>query len=154
MSMRMTGKWPHPLPMPQFDVACADGRFVDLDDLRGRVLRIVAESEEEAAAPASPAGTELTTIMLARTRNAGSDATTCTATEPETWIAFAILSGVPSEALVGEQVLVDQNGWLRVAWRPGDAEDWTDPDVVAARIRAIVAHPLAIDSSAMHAHHH
>jgi putative copper export protein/mono/diheme cytochrome c family protein len=154
MSMRMTGKWQHPLPMPQFDVACADGPSVDLDDLRGRVLRIVAESEEDVAAPGSPAGTELTTIMLARKRNVGKDPTTCRATEPETWTAFAILSGVPSEALAGEQVLVDQNGWLRAAWRPGNAEDWTDPNVVAARIRDIVTHPLAIDSSAMRAHHH
>jgi putative copper export protein len=154
MSMRKIGRWPHPLPMPQFDVACADGRTIDLDDLRGRVLRLAAGSGEEAAAPASPPGTELTTIMLARRGSVGPDPTTCTATEPETWAAFAILSGVPSEALVGEQVLVDQNGWLRAAWRPGQAEDWTDPNVIAAKVRDIVVHPLAIDSSAMHVHHH
>jgi putative copper export protein/mono/diheme cytochrome c family protein len=154
MSMRKIGRWPHPLPMPQFDVACADGRAIDLDDLRGRVLRLAAGSGEEAAAPASPTGTELTTIMLARRGSVGPDPTTCTATEPETWTAFAILSGVPSEALVGEQVLVDQNGWLRAAWRPGNAEDWTDPNVIAAKIRDIVVHPLAIDLSVVHVHHH
>ena len=26
-SMRTAGKWPHPLPMPQFDVACGDGHI-------------------------------------------------------------------------------------------------------------------------------
>lgn len=41
-SMRRTGQWVHPIPLPQFDATCADARMVDLDDLRGRVLRIVA----------------------------------------------------------------------------------------------------------------
>ena len=46
-SMRTTGKWAHPLPIPQFDIKCADGRTLDLDDLRGRVLRIIAMSDDE-----------------------------------------------------------------------------------------------------------
>jgi hypothetical protein len=53
-SMRTTGRWSHPLPMPQFDVACADGRTIDLGDLRGRVLRIVALSGDEATLPSPP----------------------------------------------------------------------------------------------------
>ena len=55
-SMRKTGKWSHPLPIPQFDIACADGRTLDLDDLRGRVLRIIAVSDDEKSAPVPPAG--------------------------------------------------------------------------------------------------
>jgi putative copper export protein/mono/diheme cytochrome c family protein len=151
MSMRKTGKWPHPLPMPQFDVACADGRSVDLDDLRGRVLRIVAESGEEAVIPAP---SDLTTIMLARDRTAGSDSATCTATEPETWTAFAILSGVPNELLAGQQVLVDRNAWLRAAWRPGEPGDWTNPQALAAVVADISAHPIAADAGAAHVHQH
>ena len=50
-SMRTTGKWAHPLPIPQFDIACANGRTLDLDDLRGRVLRIVAVSGDESTVP-------------------------------------------------------------------------------------------------------
>jgi putative copper export protein/mono/diheme cytochrome c family protein len=151
MSMRKTGKWPHPLPMPQFDVVCADGRSVDLDDLRGRVLRIVAESGEAAVVPAEP---DLTTIMLAKERTAGSDSATCTATEPETWTAFAILSGVPSELLAGQQVLVDRNAWLRAAWRPGEPGDWTNPQALAAVVADISAHPIAADAGGGHVHHH
>jgi putative copper export protein/mono/diheme cytochrome c family protein len=151
MSMRKTGIWPHPLPMPQFDVACADGRSVDLDDLRGRVLRIVAESGEETVASAE---TRLTTIMLARERTAGSDPATCTATEPETWTAFAILSGVPSELLAGQQVLVDRSAWLRAAWRPGEPGDWTNPQALAAVVADISAHPIAADAGGGHVHHH
>ena len=151
MSMRKTGRWPHPLPMPQFDVSCADGRSVDLDDLRGRVLRILAESGEETVVSAE---TQLTTIMLARERTAGSDPATCTATEPETWTAFAILSGVPSELLAGQQVLVDRNAWLRLAWRPGEPGDWTNPQALAAVVADISAHPIAADAAGGHVHHH
>ena len=126
-SMRRTGKWSHPLPIPQFDVACADGRALDLDDLRGRMLRIVAVSGDEAAGRAPPAQTDITTVVLARMGTAASDLTNCVASEPETWTAFSILSGVPSQALAGEQVLVDQNAWLRAAWRPGEPGNWTNP---------------------------
>ena len=43
-SMRTTGRWSQPIPMPQFDAVCADGSAIDLDDLRGRVVHIVAAS--------------------------------------------------------------------------------------------------------------
>jgi hypothetical protein len=76
------------------------------------------------------------------------------ATEPETWITFAILSGVPSEALAGEQVLVDRNAWLRAAWRPGEPGDWTDPRALAAIVTDIAAHPIAADVAGGHAHRH
>jgi putative copper export protein/mono/diheme cytochrome c family protein len=46
-SMRTLGKWLHPLAVPQFDAVCPDGRNIDLDDLRGRVLRITAISSED-----------------------------------------------------------------------------------------------------------
>jgi hypothetical protein len=64
--MRTTGKWAHPLPIPQFGIACADGRNLDLDDLRGHVLRIVAMSDDEAPPPEVPAGVDITTVTLAR----------------------------------------------------------------------------------------
>jgi hypothetical protein len=65
------------------------------------------------------------------------------AIEPETWLAFAILSGLPSDALTGEQVLVDQNGWLRARWQPGAAGDWTNPQALSAVVRDIATHPIA-----------
>ena len=150
--MRKTSKWSHPLPMPQFDVACAEGRILDLDDLHGRVLRIVAVSDDEASVPSSPAG--ITTINLARKRTAILDPATCVASEPETWTAFSILSGVPSQALAGQQVLVDQSAWLRAAWRPGEPGDWTDRQELAAVVADIAAHPIAADAAGGHVHHH
>ena len=151
-SMRKTGKWSHPLPIPQFDIACADGRTLDLDDLRGRVLRIIAVSDDEKSAPVLPAG--VTTVNLARKQTAKLDPATCVASEPEAWTAFAILSGVPSEALAGEQLLIDQNAWLRTAWRPGEPGDWMNPQALAAIIRDIAAHPIAADAAGGHVHHH
>ena len=46
-ALRRTGSWPQPLPMPQFDAQCANGQIIDLDDLRGRALRIIAVSDDE-----------------------------------------------------------------------------------------------------------
>jgi putative copper export protein/mono/diheme cytochrome c family protein len=151
-SMRTTGKWPHPLPIPQFDIACADGRTLDLDDLRGHVLRIIAVSEDEASASAPPEG--IITVNIARRQTTQLDPGTCVASEPETWTAFAILSGVPSEALAGEQVLVDQNAWLRAAWRPGEPGNWTNQEALAAVLRDIAAHPIAADTGSGHVHRH
>jgi putative copper export protein/mono/diheme cytochrome c family protein len=153
-SMRRTGKWSHPLPIPQFDVACADGRALDLDDLRGRVLRIVAISGDAAAGGAPPAATDITTVAIGRMGTAVTDLTNCVASEPETWTAFSILSGVPSQTLAGEQVLVDQNAWLRAAWRPGEPGNWTNPQALAAVVADITAHPIAADAVGGHVHHH
>ena len=154
VSMRTTGKWSHPLPMPQFDVACAGGRTMDLDDLRGRMARIVAEQQDDAAAPVSSAGTGIVTIILARQRPLDPDPTACVALEHETWTAFAILSGVPDDTLAGEQLLIDQNAWLRAAWRPGEPGDWTNPQSLAAVIADLAAHPIAADAGGGHLHRH
>jgi hypothetical protein len=67
--------------------------------------------------------------------------------------AFAILLGLATKALAGTQMLADQNGWLRVRWRPGEPNDWNDPDVLAAIVRDIVHHPIAGAAGGEHAHH-
>jgi mono/diheme cytochrome c family protein len=148
-NMRTTKRWSHPVPAPQFDVACGDGRTIDLDDLRGRMLWIIAVSSDEAAVPAlPPVGIDMTTIVLARQRIAPSDPANCVASEPETWTSFAILLGVSNDALAGAQVLVDQNAWLRAAWRRDD------PQSVAAMIRDIASHPLVAETAGGHLHRH
>jgi hypothetical protein len=85
---------------------------------------------------------------------AATDPAACVTSEPETWTAFAILSGVPDDALAGEQVLVDQNHWLRARWRPGDPGDWNDPQAFASVVADLAAHPIAADAGGGHAHHH
>jgi hypothetical protein len=153
-SLRTTGVWQHPVPVPQFDATCGDGRTVDLDDLRGRVLRIVAVADAKALAALPPGGRGVTTVILARTPLVVVDSAMCVANEPETWTAFAILSGVPDDGLAGVQMLVDLNGWLRAAWRPDGPEDWMNREVLAAVVAGIVARPIAADAVGGHMHHH
>jgi putative copper export protein/mono/diheme cytochrome c family protein len=152
-SMRTTGVWQHPVPVPQFDATCADGHAVDLDDLRGRLLRIVAVPGDEATSPVPPAGGGVMTLLLSRQHMVATDPADCVASEPQTWTAFAILSGVPDDALAGEQMLVDRNLWLRARWRLGDPGDWTNPQALAAVVADIAAHPVAAVATG-HVHPH
>ncbi len=148
-AFRRTGQWPQPVAMPQFDVQCANDRTVDLVDLRGRPLHIIAMSGDEQS-PVSR-DSDATTILVTRSVAMRPAAGACIAGEPQLWTALAIILGVAPDALAGIQVLVDGDGWLRAAWRPGDPDGWTDPDALAAKIRDFTAHPIAPGSVA---HHH
>jgi putative copper export protein/mono/diheme cytochrome c family protein len=153
-SMRRYGKWLHPLPVPQFDAECADGRTIDLDDLHGRVLHIIAVSAEEQAEPPSLLNADATTIVVTRHPGAPSNGSACIASEPDTWTALAILLGISPDAVSGSQILVDQSAWLRAAWRPGDPGDWSNPQSLMAVIRDITAHPIIGDAPGAHSHRH
>lgn len=150
-SMRTTGQWSRPLPVPQFDVRCSDRNTLDLDDLRGRVLRIIAAGGDEQSLPLPTA--DATTIFVVHTAMARPSNGACVTSEPETWTAFAILLGQSPDTLAGWQILVDTNSWLRAAWHPGQPGDWNDPKILADRIRDVVDHPLAISPS-VHVHIH
>jgi putative copper export protein/mono/diheme cytochrome c family protein len=153
-SMRRTGTWVHPLPVPLFDVACADGRTIDLDDLRGRVLHIIAVPGDEQAEPPSVANVNAKTIFVEPRPTVPPEQSACIASEPETWTAFAILLGHAPDASVRWQILVDQNAWLRGAWQPGDPGDWTDQQSLNAAIRDITAHPITRLDAVGHVHRH
>lgn len=153
-SMRTTGRWSQPIQMPQFDAICADGSAINLDDLRNRVVHIVAVSDSFLPPPPGPAGVDVATIVLARDRKVKPAGAACVTVEQATWDAFAVLLGEAPDALAGTQALADQNGWLRVRWRPGDPGDWNNPQVLAAVIRDIASHPLAVAAGGGHAHHH
>jgi putative copper export protein/mono/diheme cytochrome c family protein len=152
-SMRRLAQWAHPLPVPQFDAECSGGRMINMDDLRGRVLRIIAAAGEEQAEPVSPGGADIATIVVMRERAARSGGS-CLASEPEAWEALAILLGLSPNDLTGAQFLVDQNAWLRAAWRPGDPTDWANPQRLTGLIRDIAAHPIATDTTDGHVHRH
>ena len=145
-AVRRLGAWAHPLPVPQFDARCAGGGIVDLDDLAGRALRIVASSADEDVAPAAEAGAA--TIVLARTPGAMAESGACVTLEPASWTAFAILAGVAPEALAGSEFLADNNHWLRVLRRPGDTRALSD------QLRDIAAHPLPQDAGGTRGHRH
>jgi putative copper export protein/mono/diheme cytochrome c family protein len=152
-SMLATGRWGSPPPLPQFDAICANGSAINLDDLHGRVLHIVADPETSPRSSAISSGPDVTTIVLSRDRKAKPIGSACVTVEPAAWDAFAILAGVAPKALAETHMLADQNGWLRARWRPGDPSDWNDPGVLAAAIGDIASHPLAIAAGGQHEHH-
>jgi putative copper export protein/mono/diheme cytochrome c family protein len=151
LAMRQTGNWPQPIAVPQFDARCASGRVVDLDDLRGRAIRLVALADDREAEPAAP-DVDATTIVVARGAGPEPSDDTCVAVEPQTWTAMAIILGVPPDGLAGAQVLADPNGWLRAAWLPGTNGQLDDPRALRARVRDIMEHPLVITAPAGHHH--
>jgi putative copper export protein/mono/diheme cytochrome c family protein len=154
-SVRDTGRWNHPIQLPQFDALCADGSAIDRDDLRGRVVHIVAAAAGMPALVATSAGLNVVTIVLSPPGHpVKPTGGACVAVEPVTWDAFAILLGLPPDALAGTQVLADQNGWLRDRWRPGDPGGWYDSAQLAAAMRDVADHPLAVSIGGGHAHHH
>jgi phenylpyruvate tautomerase PptA (4-oxalocrotonate tautomerase family) len=50
LSVRTTGRWTTPTPLPQFDAICADGSTINLDDLHGSRVAHHCERREFAAA--------------------------------------------------------------------------------------------------------
>lgn len=149
-SMRLTGRWSHPLQVPQFDAVCPSERTLSFDDLRGRFLRIEADlgGEREDV----PSQVDATTVFLVRNRAGRPANGACVAAEPEAWSAFAIILGQTPDTLAGWQILVDKGSWLRAAWHPGDPGDWNDPQVLEGIIRDISAHPLTITPPSGHVH--
>lgn len=153
-SMRTTGRWSHPLPVPQFDMRCSDDRTFDLDDIRGKVLRIIIPAGDDEQAAPLPSADAMTIFVVGGKHSPTPTGTTCVASEPETWTAFAILLGQNPDLLGGWQMLVDRNAWLRAAWHPGEPDDWNNPQILIARIHDITEHPLAVSPSGGHVHIH
>lgn len=161
--VRTAGLGAHPLRIPRFTAACADGRSVDSDDLRGRVLRIVVASDREPGRTTPEPGPHAATIILpadaapadvgVEPAAAWPDGEPCTA-QPEARAAFAILLGTSSAKLAGSQLLIDANGWLRARWRPGEPGGWATDALLQTRVQAMAAHPLPADPETGHAHHH
>jgi len=152
-SMRTSGQWNHPIELPRFDAICADGTTIDRDDLRHKVVHIIA-ADRTVTPPPQPAGIPMASIVLARDRSVKPAGAACVTLGAAAWDAFALLAGEKPEALAGTEVLVDPNGWLRRRWRPGDPGGWGQPAALDAAIRRIAAHPLAVAVGGGHGHHH
>lgn len=156
MTRRKGGSSEELVTVPQFDAICPDGTTVNLDDLRGHIIRIVAMPDEAPPPPALPSveGVDTRTILLARHPPMRPLTSACTTVEPEAWTAFAILLGITADKLSGTEILADKDLWLRAVSTPGNAGTWNDPRSVTETIRDILAHPISRSSGAGHAHHH
>jgi mono/diheme cytochrome c family protein len=154
LTMAATGQWRPPMLAPDFSATCTGGRMVTVADLRGRVVLILASMGDKAISVPPQLPTPLTITQLTRDAQARPMATACVATDPSVWTAYAIVSGVDPNSLDGTQFLVDPQGWLRARWRPGDADDWTDPRVLQVEIEKILANRIATGAGGGHTHHH
>ncbi len=148
LALQGSGAWPQPTPLPGFSVACPGQASLSTDDLRGRVLYVVAE--QPGAAPPKPAGAGVFPIVLTREEP---DRHACASADPAAWDALAAVTGQSPDQLAGTRVLVDADGWMR-AFKPGaDAAAWDDPGALAASVRAIAAAPIIATGGEGHRHH-
>jgi len=139
--VRTAGRGLQPLRIPGFSVACADCRTLDLDDLRGHVLRLVMSPGNKPILASAEASRQLTTVIMPAISTGGAGEVGCVA-QHEAREAFAILLGTTPDALAGTQLLIDPNDWLRARWHPGEPGGWATPELLSARIRALAEHSL------------
>ncbi len=133
---RETGSWTTPVQAPAIDAPCGDGHVVSLEELRGQVVRVVDGPPDGDRA--------LPSIFLSPKPPSGAD---CVAGPPELRQAYAIVAGLPPEALAGSVFLIDPGGWLRTLIAPGDP-----PPDLRRLARDITDHPIAPPSGIGHRH--
>jgi mono/diheme cytochrome c family protein len=147
VNQKEAGAWIVPIIAPALPMVCADKSVADTDDLRGNVVRVVADGDEEADIhpPAIPSqqGYPVTILHLTRGGISQPARGECVATARIAWSAYAILAGVSADALAGAEFLVDPQGWLRAVWLPGSSDGWRTPDQLIARVRQICTHAVA-----------
>ena len=141
LAFAASGTWPVPLQAPGLEADCSDGRTVTLGDLRGQVVRLVF-----GAVPPAPG---VLTILATSDPNARPGAGVCATDDETVPRAYAVVIGIAPSDLPGTQVLVDGQGWLRAAQRPGRSPGWDDPRALAAAVRDIEGHPLAAGAEHM-----
>jgi len=143
-----TGAWPFPVPAPDFAATCADGRALVLNELRGQVVRILAETAT-ATGPVSagvpPEGVR--TLLLVGNNFARPPPGTCVAFGSTIWNAYALIAGLPVEQFAGTVLLIDANGWLRLRLRSGDPQE-------AADIGRIAPSPISAGAASGGGHPH
>ena len=153
-----SGAWPVPVVAPALPVNCAGIPARSMADLRGSVVHVMADDDDETPPPRSPAippqaGYRVVTLHLSRQPAGEPPDDACQATAPAAWGAFAILAGLPPGDLGGSEFLVDPDGWLRAAWRPGTGTGWSKPEQLIAAVQQICTHPIVLETGGAHEHH-
>ena len=146
---------------PALPILCNSVAASTMADLLGHAVFVVLgdSAADRAAVPAQDA---ITLEVSAGDTSAGTKASaetkpapgSCVATDPTVWNAFAVLADLPLDEAAGSEFLVDPNGWLRAAQRPGATSGWHSRDDLLAAIRGICIHPIERPSGGSHEHHH
>jgi putative copper export protein/mono/diheme cytochrome c family protein len=136
VTVHQHGVWTNPIPAPELEARCADGRVIAMENLRGQLARIIVGS------PAATTGLSTVFIDPAEPRDGA-----CVAEAPEVRLAYSIVAGLTPQTLAGTVFLVDTAGWLRNRILPTDPPP--DYDALA---RQIIANPLAPPAAIGHHH--
>lgn len=150
LQVRTTGRWNHPLAVPDLDIDCAADGAKRLSDLKGKVLYVVATGRNPVTPP--PFGGAVITVVVSPERSVAGPGS-CLAADPDAWDALAIVAGVAPPELDGTRFLVDAAGWLRARWGPADHPDLTDPAGLISRAKEFSSEPLVQARPADHHHH-
>ena len=132
-----------PLRMPAMAIRCPA-----ITGLAGHAVHIVTSDGFDDDVPAVAGVTTVTLDLRDDTEGA------CVSADPAAWGAFAVLADVPPAELAGTEFLVDPNGFIRAARRPGSAAGWRTKDELIAAIRGICTHPIEQSNGGPHDHHH
>lgn len=142
-----SGAWPQPVALPGFSLACPGRDSLTTDDLRGRVLYLMAG--QPGALPRIAGA-----VMIVLTRDEPErHSALCASSDPATWDALAAVTGQPPDGLAGSRVLVDAGGWMRAFKAGPDAAAWDDPGALAAALDAIAAEPITAAVGEAHRRH-
>jgi mono/diheme cytochrome c family protein len=146
-----TGRWAPNVQAPKFQAACKDGAVAS-DDLKGRVVRLAFTSSMPATPETVTDSGRLVTVLAGGAKGP-LDETHCVADDPSLVEAYATILGLSPDELSGMQFLIDANGWLRAAQKPGETIDWDDPGALADQVVQLCEHPLTGGGSSPHHHH-
>jgi hypothetical protein len=152
-----TGRWSPPIPAPGFQATCPDGAILSSDDLRGQIVRLIFAAPRAVRLPPWQyrGGVKVTPVIAHSAQDEAIPAGQCVVDDRGMARAYAIVTGLPEDALAGTQMLIDQNGWLRGVWRPDERDtrrNWNNPYALQPEIDWIVAHPIAGGSGGHHHH--
>ena len=145
LALHDSGAWPQPVALPGFSLACPGRDALTTDDLRGRVLYLVAEQ------PGAPLPEAAGALLVVLTREKPEGRPACASSDPEAWDALAAVTGQSPDRLAGSRVLVDANGWMRAFKAGPDAAAWDDHGALAAAIQSVAT---PITAAGGEGHHH
>jgi|GEM_PF-445200 len=153
-SVSRTQRWPYAVPPPALSIACKDETALDLRQLRGRFVYLLAVSPTVSGwrPPVVPDHPVVVVTLGDPGEPAAADgrAADCQATGADAWQAMAIAGGRDPAALAGTGFVIDPQGWLRLQVLPDDAKpdaaDW------ARELQSMATTPQPGRAPSAHAH--
>lgn len=126
-TLKEAGVWLSPIRLPNANVRCRQGHHDTLRSMTGQRLRLVLT---DGTTPAVAEDPRLVTVLVAPSAATLVQADPeCHSSTPQMTDALALVLGVPTTEVVGYQLMVDRQGWLRVRGKPGQT-GWSENDLV------------------------